>query len=348
MATEIGESNLRAQLEIIATSSNFAILQAQKELEASSVKLSNPKRINEELAYQKEIFSKLKFLYLEQETRDKFLRKISELTTDHIDTNDLRKIEEETIESKQNLKKLKAKMYQQIDDLDIVVDESYELYEQYEQKIAIANNLLGDISNLEEELEDLINDQELFDDSQIANDILQSGTEVSTIDQIVQLKKQELGRQQSELSILVRDLESKRMLNENQQKYIDSSTRKLEELQVLMSNSNSSKSLPDDRFQNYAKWCQGMSDIIIKFTDLKSLRLVLTAEDNFNLRISVGSRTVDIEYDQKFKLQKVTGLEDKATVEKFVNDVNSKTLGEDNFLKKLVFFINKAILDVIE
>lgn len=346
MSLEVNSAKLEEEINGIVNSASYSILNAQKDFDASSLKLLNPQNIHEEIVYQKEIFSKLKFLYLEQETRDKFLRKVSEVSAEEIDGADLEKAEDAAVVSKKNLHDLKARMYQQIEVLDTVATDNTRLYDTYTRKVEVANELVAEIRGLEADLDELMKDS-VFENPQIVAKIASDhGNSVEDVDQLVRRNETELEEHSSELQRLIDDIELKKLLNVKQLQHIHSSKSKLEELKLLVSNQENPVVNPaDDKLQNYAKWCHEMNGIIIRFTNIKSLKLRLAQDSNFVLSMKHKDEEVQIVYDELFHVVDVTGIVDTDKVEQFKRITNShSTISEETFLTETVKFLNSTIL----
>ncbi|EGW34111.1 uncharacterized protein SPAPADRAFT_59533, partial [Spathaspora passalidarum NRRL Y-27907] len=145
METSLSKS-YRSQLEYTP---EYWILSAEKDFKSANIKLTNPRYIDDEIANEKNILSKLKFLYLEQETRYEFLKHICENNQDITDLQ-VEEIRESTQESKLRLKHLKQQLNQQIGDLETITKEVSDLYEKYLE--LTTTTLFDEAEELEEEI----------------------------------------------------------------------------------------------------------------------------------------------------------------------------------------------------
>lgn len=113
--------------------------------------LYNPTSINEEINFKKELFSKLKFQYLEQETREKFLRAILENPPLYVEQLDIDKKIESNVELKRDLKKLKQKQKELEVELTVLALEVLELHEVFQGKARATELMLEEIEEMERE-----------------------------------------------------------------------------------------------------------------------------------------------------------------------------------------------------
>ncbi|CAH2354327.1 putative spindle pole body component Kre28p [[Candida] railenensis] len=113
--------------------------------------LYNPTSINEEISFKKELFSKLKFQYLEQETREKFLRAILENPPLYVEQSDIDKKIESNTELKRDLKQLKQKQKQLEVESTALASEVLELREVFQGKARATELMLEEIEEMERE-----------------------------------------------------------------------------------------------------------------------------------------------------------------------------------------------------
>lgn len=114
--------------------------------------LSNPTSITDEINFKKELFSKLKFQYLEQETREKFLRAILENPPLYVEKQDIDTKIDTNAELKRDLKQLKQKQQQlELELRDLALD-VLEMYEVFQGKTRATELMLEEIEVMEQEL----------------------------------------------------------------------------------------------------------------------------------------------------------------------------------------------------
>ena len=143
---------------------DISILSSQKDFQSHMNKINetveNPILINDEINFQKENFSKLKFQYLEQETKEKFLRSLFDNPPISIQQEDINKLQEENVHSKQALKALKESMNNKMNDIHEISRETVELNEEYQHKYNETNKMLDEVLRMEEKINSIIDNQQ--------------------------------------------------------------------------------------------------------------------------------------------------------------------------------------------
>ncbi|KAF3991858.1 hypothetical protein FT663_02010 [Candidozyma haemuli var. vulneris] len=125
----------------------------------SNSSLQNPGKIKEELTHLKQFLSKLKFQYLEQETRDKFLRSLL-IDEKSISKEDVDKIVGENQQLKQSLKSLKREIEASTEQAENMAEEVVDLNKQLEKRKTEANESLAEVNELQKELDSLMSEGE--------------------------------------------------------------------------------------------------------------------------------------------------------------------------------------------
>ncbi|ODV80110.1 uncharacterized protein CANTADRAFT_25828 [Suhomyces tanzawaensis NRRL Y-17324] len=315
--------SLREALEQVKRGEDYTLVGSQQEFESSNITLQNPKSIDEEIERQKEIFSKLKFIYLEQETRDKFLRKISELTSDEIDKNDVKLIEADCMEKKAEFKTLKNGMNQQLQSLHQVTIDSVDLYEVYQQKKQKTQELIDSVADLEKEIDKIFEEGQLVGDQFLS--LAQYASEDTNLEQVLDLNNQELQREKVQNSQLENELIQRESDLAAQQATIELAVAKLRDLKVLAQSSQPYAT--DDKLQKYAKWCKEMNEILVKFTDLQDLNLKCVGEDVFQLDFTDANSTPkSLRFDMSYRILSSDGLS---------GDFRSDSMDEPEFLQEV-------------
>lgn len=120
----------------------------------------DPTTVKEELSHLKEFSSKLKFQYLEQETRDKFLRLMLMENDENISQKDVDQLVEQNLMEKKALKGLKTEMYSIIKASEAQAEEVISLNRSFEARNFDVSNTILEIDKLQGELETLLNDPE--------------------------------------------------------------------------------------------------------------------------------------------------------------------------------------------
>ena len=322
--TTTTSGQIELALREIEESSDYLFLHAKQEFEESTAKLNGPDVVDDEIARQKSVFSKLKFLYLEQETRDKFLRKISELDALVLSEEDLSQVERATVHGKENLKQLKLKMNQQIGDLTELTKETNHLYSVYTSAVNETNGLIDEISQLESELDEIMNESQY-------KLILEMESTPANIGEYVQLNEQELRREKQRLDTI----ESQIVLQEQEN---DRKMREIDELRVslgtLQRRLTEVPQRVDDESQLYARWCDDTNEILKRFTNLSSLEIRPVEGGVYKYVVNWNKgKSVEVVVDRNFMVERVIGADGAVT--------NARVDGE-RFVDWLIRFIDEV------
>lgn len=124
----------------------------------SSVRLTNPTLIYDELSNLKDLSSKLKFQYLEQETRDKFLRHILLDHEQEVSQSDVDALAEQNVRAKGDLKAIKEDLQQLLQESESVSDDIITLNKECENKLRLIDEAVREVALLLEKLDALMND----------------------------------------------------------------------------------------------------------------------------------------------------------------------------------------------
>ncbi|KAG5513346.1 hypothetical protein PMAC_001409 [Pneumocystis sp. 'macacae'] len=117
--------------------------------------ISDPNIVESDLKYFKELFSKLKFSYIEQETKERYLRAILDdpiLVVEHKDNIEL---EKKNVELKSHLKSRKEDVDKTCKELEQTVSKVCNDYETTIQQAIEADHMLKEIEKMEKEIEEL-------------------------------------------------------------------------------------------------------------------------------------------------------------------------------------------------
>lgn len=322
--TTTTSGQIELALREIEESSDYLFLHAKQEFEESTAKLNGPDVVDDEIARQKSVFSKLKFLYLEQETRDKFLRKISELDALVLSEEDLSQVEQATVHGKENLKQLKLKMNQQIGDLTELTKETNHLYSVYTSAVNETNGLIDEISQLESELDEIMNESQY-------KLILEMESAPANIGEYVQLNEQELRREKQRLDTIESQIVLQEQENARKMREIDELRVSLGTLQRRLTE------VPqrvDDESQLYARWCDDTNEILKRFTNLSSLEIRPVERGVYKYVVNWNKgKSVEVVVDRNFMVERVIGADGAVT--------NARVDGE-RFVDWLIRFIDEV------
>ena len=368
--SENTSQELKDELSSIQENSiNYSILTSDQDFHNANIKLNNPKLIKDELLHYQNIFSKLKFLYLEQETRDIFLREISEINyklppkeSNFINEIEFESFNQETQISKQRLKKNKQKMYNKISQLELITNDTDLLYTNYSNRSRQIQQLLNDEIN---SLELKINDELMMqNDNQTIMEYMMDSRPSSSVSEMISLLQNNENHnhnhnnqdQVNDNDILKKNAidklhEINNDINEITKQYennlyqIEIITKKLNDLNDTLKNLKP-REYKDDKLQKYTKWSIEMNEILTKLSIINKVELNkeegTTSGNEYRLSISYGdsgTNNLIIKYNEgDWKIVSLQGYKDNNNNNKLISKINS--LGNQNdFFKAIVQFI---------
>ncbi|KGT63488.1 hypothetical protein MEK_06028 [Candida albicans 12C] len=368
--SENTSQELKDELSSIQKNSiNYSILTSDQDFHNANIKLNNPKLIKDELLHYQNIFSKLKFLYLEQETRDIFLREISEINyklppkeSNFINEIEFESFNQETQISKQRLKKNKQKMYNKISQLELITNDTDLLYTNYSNRSRQIQQLLNDEIN---SLELKINDELMMqNDNQTIMEYMMDSRPSSSVSEMISLSQNNENHnhnhnnqdQVNDNDILKKNAidklhEINNDINEITKQYennlyqIEIITKKLNDLNDILKNLKP-REYKDDKLQKYTKWSTEMNEILTKLSIINKVELNkeegTTSGNEYRLSISYGdsgTNNLIIKYHEgDWKIVSLQGYKDNNNNNKLISKINS--LGNQNdFFKAIAQFI---------
>ncbi len=368
--SENTSQELKDELSSIQENSiNYSILTSDQDFHNANIKLNNPKLIKDELLHYQNIFSKLKFLYLEQETRDIFLREISEINyklppkeSNFINEIEFESFNQETQISKQRLKKNKQKMYNKISQLELITNDTDLLYTNYSNRSRQIQQLLNDEIN---SLELKINDELMMqNDNQTIMEYMMDSRPSSSVSEMISLLQNNENHnhnhnnqdQVNDNDILKKNAidklhEINNDINEITKQYennlyqIEIITKKLNDLNDILKNLKP-REYKDDKLQKYTKWSIEMNEILTKLSIINKVELNkeegTTSGNEYRLSISYGdsgTNNLIIKYHEgDWKIVSLQGYKDNNNNNKLISKINS--LGNQNdFFKAIAQFI---------
>ncbi|RCK59537.1 hypothetical protein Cantr_07762 [Candida viswanathii] len=141
-----------AKLLSILDTNDLSITQSDQHFEKNpDINLPNPKLIHDEIANKKTAFKKLKFLYLEQETRHLFLKQVLDVKS-NLD-NDFQSLQREADEGKQGLQQVKKGLESKIAELDTLTNEVDRQLQTFEDKSKDVKGLFDEFAELEKQID---------------------------------------------------------------------------------------------------------------------------------------------------------------------------------------------------
>lgn len=368
--SENTSQELKDELSSIQENSiNYSILTSDQDFHNANIKLNNPKLIKDELLHYQNIFSKLKFLYLEQETRDIFLREISEINyklppkeSNFINEIEFESFNQETQISKQRLKKNKQKMYNKISQLELITNDTDLLYTNYSNRSRQIQQLLNDEIN---SLELKINDELMMqNDNQTIMEYMMDSRPSSSVSEMISLLQNNENHnhnhnnqdQVNDNDILKKNAidklhEINNDINEITKQYennlyqIEIITKKLNDLNDILKNLKP-REYKDDKLQKYTKWSIEMNEILTKLSIINKVELNkeegTTSGNEYRLSISYGNSSTNnliIKYNEgDWKIVSLQGYKDNNNNNKLISKINSLGSQKD-FFKAIVQFI---------
>ncbi|KAJ1924994.1 hypothetical protein IWQ60_004854 [Tieghemiomyces parasiticus] len=117
-----------------------------------------PKAVEADLAYYRTLFSKLKFNYLEQTTKERFLRDLMQEPPVDIELEDIQEIEAGNLVSKKELKKRKTETQVRHEQIDYTINSVADGYHQVKSEFEEVAPILAEIAELESQLHELEGD----------------------------------------------------------------------------------------------------------------------------------------------------------------------------------------------
>lgn len=368
--SENTSQELKDELSSIQKNSiNYSILTSDQDFHNANIKLNNPKLIKDELLHYQNIFSKLKFLYLEQETRDIFLREISEINyklppkeSNFINEIEFESFNQETQISKQRLKKNKQTMYNKISQLELITNDTDLLYTNYSNRSRQIQQLLNDEIN---SLELKINDELMMqNDNQTIMEYMMDSRPSSSVSEMISLLQNNENHnhnhnnqdQVNDNDILKKNAidklhEINNDINEITKQYennlyqIEIITKKLNDLNDILKNLKP-REYKDDKLQKYTKWSTEMNEILTKLSIINKVELNkeagTTSGNEYRLSISYGDSSTNnliIKYHEgDWKIVSLQGYKDNNNNNKLISKINS--LGnQKDFFKAIAQFI---------
>lgn len=368
--SENTSQELKDELSSIQENSiNYSILTSDQDFHNANIKLNNPKLIKDELLHYQNIFSKLKFLYLEQETRDIFLREISEINyklppkeSNFINEIEFESFNQETQISKQRLKKNKQTMYNKISQLELITNDTDLLYTNYSNRSRQIQQLLNDEIN---SLELKINDELMMqNDNQTIMEYMMDSRPSSSVSEMISLLQNNENHnhnhnnqdQVNDNDILKKNAidklhEINNDINEITKQYennlyqIEIITKKLNDLNDILKNLKP-REYKDDKLQKYTKWSIEMNEILTKLSIINKVELNkeegTTSGNEYRLSISYGDSSTNnliIKYHEgDWKIVSLQGYKDNNNNNKLISKINS--LGnQKDFFKAIAQFI---------
>lgn len=241
--------------------------------EFSNIGIENPKLINEEISHQKQKFSKLKFQYLEQETRDKFLRIIlnNSLT---ITKDDIDRIVQENEQVKSKLKGLKNETTSKQEEISTLTGEINELNQEFELENDNYNNAMKQIQQMEWEIKDIGVDNELVENIDF--------NKFDNLDSYITKEQQELHHESRKLDELQETIDLTTKLNDNKVSLIHQLNDKLLQINLI----KPSAPVENNSYNNLGKWYNEVNRLLMTLVQQDTLKFNIIINEKFIIQIN--------------------------------------------------------------
>lgn len=281
-----------------------------------------PLLLNSQFDQQRQRFERLKFTYLEQETRDKFLRVLL-----NDERHDLSKMEAGLGPLKEKLKELENTILLKQTRVDETIDEVLNLHEKQEIKMSELDHLLEQVSSLETEVNQEGKKEflELFDlvDEEVMNELNEENIVRYMEDENTNLVMYEDTSKENS-----QELEKKKMLLRQKQELAHQLEIELNDLAKMVASNDRESDKSEQENTKIGHWLVKMNKLLGKFTHF---RLDSAIKDDL---IVLNFGKFEIKLD-KYTLQII---ESNANI-----DITSYNLAEDK-IHKLLNLISKLIM----
>ncbi|KAJ3083191.1 hypothetical protein HK102_001195 [Quaeritorhiza haematococci] len=238
--------------------------------------LGQPRNMEVELNYRKELFSRLKFNYLEQETKEKCLKRVLDIPARFATSMDVADTESVIKERKDILKGNKATTEELKQQLVTVIDSVCPMSEMVRDKSRTLAELADEVAELER-LERQAKQEE--------------NREIDTSElQLLEKERDELFRQVESLRSTVTDLTEKVSINEFQRDAMEEEVRRvlrprLEETEASAAEALRLASLKDPSAEELSKWYRNSTALLRSLLNLESMKLLNATDLEILFRI---------------------------------------------------------------
>lgn len=299
-------------------------------IENTTSRLSNPNGIKDELAYLKEFSSKLKFQYLEQETRDKFLRLLLIENELNINREDIDTLVTQNAELKQALKDLKREMETVIQSSDTVANDVISLNKAFIARKTDVDETLVGLENLQNELDHLLNSAENENYRTLFNLKKLIDLEDIGLNEAINIADNALEQDSITLKELEHKLEKAETENNRKIRLIETLNANLERLRALSREEASKTHDKDEPEQVYAQWLRGLNALLQEFIPEE---IEINAEKNDTHTLSLKNSKVTL--DKQFNIQHCTSA--NSEIRRLMNATNMATGADTKFWRLLEF-----------
>lgn len=275
-------------------SQDLEFLTAQRQIEetqlADGTHVENPLVVNEEINFKKEEFAKLKFQYLEQETRERFLRAILSSPPLYVEQKDIDEYETQNREKKAELKSHKTSLNTTIQNIQEKNSQNVSLYHDLQVKLNDTDEILKEISEMESSLRSLFPK-----DPQLVDAMLHPDVGDDNLFNIGSSAQQKLARVQSEQARVEALLSARKQAQRDRQDEISKLSQQLEMVHHDIDAASKSTTTKQDPQQSRAQWIKQMTEILQE-TGIK-LEVTQSQEGRYKIKASTDKKNIETELD---------------------------------------------------
>ncbi|KAJ3416516.1 Tetratricopeptide repeat protein 16 [Chytridiales sp. JEL 0842] len=230
-----------------------------EKLDVRGLLLGQPKNMEAELRFHKELFSKLKFNFLEQTTKETFLKRVLAVPVQWPRSEEIREAEAKNESLKENLKAYKAETESAKEELESLVEAVCERYESLMELTKEAESVLQSLSEKQEELERL---------QQLVKPDMKTTSELQAI---VDEQNSELERLQSELENLNSQIAEKKAKTAEMEENVKDLQTQKSEVEFSVAEAEMRVKMRDAKQDECQTWTEKLMEIqAIKSVDAVS------------------------------------------------------------------------------
>ncbi|KAI9332353.1 hypothetical protein BDR26DRAFT_869352 [Obelidium mucronatum] len=260
-------------------------------LDVRGLLLSNPKNMEAELKFHKELFSKLKFNFLEQTTKEMFLKRVLAQPPEWSSPQEIADTEKRIRDLKSHLKKYKKETETVRDSLSSLVDQ---VSDEYETLLRGRNRAF----DLHQRIDPLNNE--------IAQMLCSFDPEQKTLPELIAINEELRERVQplaSELKTIESQLTASQAAKTQASAELAHFSAIAESLGVKVAEAKSLVHLRDPNLDGHLVWCQNWDSRLMQLEGIESFEAVDTNKliINYNLALCRGD-TTDMKYTLEIEI----------------------------------------------
>lgn len=310
------------------------------EVDNKKINIWSSTELEEQLECKKKFFSKLKFVYLEQKTRDVFFDVLLDNLHSDFDQPYIDQIEKTSNIKKKELKSLKNEMKKKMEDLQ---NES----ENMKEMISACNLNLESI-DLTLQSNCLIENDVLSEEDKIFNDVREIFDILYDVIMENNMNENELIKFIDEKKFIITDLEKNLNEIDNEILYYQSLNKNDLETDQKSSNffeSNSIKktidlnnSVESKESKSFIKYYEDLISTIKIFSPINEIKISLINNHEAKLSLSFNNSNVsslNIFFTTYFKILKIENDKKNLMFEEYINNGNYELNNKQTFLKEL-------------